>query len=146
MISVNSDYAAAGASTTSSAKSTAAVNSSTNLGKDEFLKILMTQVQNQDPLNPVDDKEFISQMATFSSLEQMMNMNTTMTKFVENQDPFTMYVNWIGKNVTFSDSDGKDQTSPVNSVKHSNGNYVLVLENGKEVSPWNVTAVSETSK
>ncbi|ATL39518.1 flagellar hook assembly protein FlgD [Bacillus velezensis] len=146
MTSVNSDYAAAGASTASSAKSTAAVNSSTNLGKDEFLKILMTQVQNQDPLNPVDDKEFISQMATFSSLEQMMNMNTTMTKFVENQDPFTMYVNWIGKNVTFSDSDGKDQTSPVNSVKHSNGNYVLVLENGKEVSPWNVTAVSETSK
>ncbi|AJC23949.1 flagellar hook assembly protein FlgD [Bacillus velezensis] len=146
MTSVNSDYAAAGASTTSSAKSTAAVNSSTNLGKDEFLKILMTQVRNQDPLNPVDDKEFISQMATFSSLEQMMNMNTTMTKFVENQDPFTMYVNWIGKNVTFSDSDGKDQTSPVNSVKHSNGNYVLVLENGKEISPWNVTAVSETSK
>nr|MDH3138550.1 flagellar hook assembly protein FlgD [Bacillus velezensis] len=146
MTSVNSDYAAAGASTTSSAKSTSAVNSSTNLGKDEFLKILMTQVQNQDPLNPVDDKEFISQMATFSSLEQMMNMNTTMTKFVENQDPFTMYVNWIGKNVTFSDSDGKDQTSLVNSVKHSNGNYVLVLENGKEVSPWNVTAVSETSK
>nr|WEY80003.1 flagellar hook assembly protein FlgD [Bacillus velezensis] len=146
MTSVNSDYAAAGASATSSAKSTSAVNSSTNLGKDEFLKILMTQVQNQDPLNPVDDKEFISQMATFSSLEQMMNMNTTMTKFVENQDPFTMYVNWIGKNVTFSDSDGKDQTSLVNSVKHSNGNYVLVLENGKEVSPWNVTAVSETSK
>lgn len=146
MTSVNSDYAAAGASTTSNAKSTSAVNSSTNLWKDEFLKILMTQVQNQDPLNPVDDKEFISQMATFSSLEQMMNMNTTMTKFVENQDPFTMYVNWIGKNVTFSDSDGKDQTSPVNSVKHSNGNYVLVLENGKEVSPWNVTAVSETSK
>ncbi|UOF69511.1 flagellar hook assembly protein FlgD [Bacillus velezensis] len=146
MTSVNSDYAAAGASTTSNAKSTSAVNSSTNLGKDEFLKILMTQVQNQDPLNPVDDKEFISQMATFSSLEQMMNMNTTMTKFVENQDPFTMYVNWIGKNVTFSDSDGKDQTSLVNSVKHSNGNYVLVLENGKEVSPWNVTAVSETSK
>ncbi|MFP3479898.1 flagellar hook assembly protein FlgD, partial [Burkholderia sp. SIMBA_057] len=108
MTSVNSDYAAAGASTTSSAKSTSAVNSSTNLGKDEFLKILMTQVQNQDPLNPVDDKEFISQMATFSSLEQMMNMNTTMTKFVENQDPFTMYVNWIGKNVTFNDSDGKD--------------------------------------
>lgn len=60
-----------------------------SLGKDEFLKILMTQVQNQDPLNPIDDKEFISQMATFSSLEQMMNLNTTMTQFVENQDPFT---------------------------------------------------------
>lgn len=67
------------------------------MGKDEFLKILMTQVQNQDPLNPIDDKEFISQMATFSSLEQMMNLNTTMTQFVENQDPFTTYVDWMGK-------------------------------------------------
>ncbi|KXZ22173.1 flagellar hook assembly protein FlgD [Bacillus nakamurai] len=141
MTSVNS-AAASGAA----AKSATAANSSTNLGKDEFLKILMTQVRNQDPLNPVDDKEFISQMATFSSLEQMMNLNKTMTSYVENQDPFTMYVNWIGKNVTWSDSDGTEQTSPVNSVKHSNGNYVLVLENGKEVSPWNVTAVSQTSK
>ncbi|KXZ14953.1 flagellar basal body rod modification protein [Bacillus nakamurai] len=141
MTSVNS---AAASSPTS--KSATAANSSTNLGKDEFLKILMTQVRNQDPLNPVDDKEFISQMATFSSLEQMMNLNKTMTSYVENQDPFTMYVNWIGKNVTWSDSDGTEQTSPVNSVKHSNGNYVLVLENGKEVSPWNVTAVSQTSK
>ncbi|MBY8912189.1 flagellar hook assembly protein FlgD [Bacillus sp. YC2] len=141
MTSVNSAAASSNA-----AKSTTAANKSTSLGKDEFLKILMTQVQNQDPLNPVDDKEFISQMATFSSLEQMMNLNTTMTKYVENQDPFTMYVNWIGKNVTWSDSDGTEQTSPVNSVKHSNGNYVLVLENGKEVSPWNVTAVSQTSK
>ncbi|WP_353618099.1 flagellar hook assembly protein FlgD [Pseudomonas sp. ISL-88] len=134
------------AASSAAAKSNAVANSSTNLGKDEFLKILMAQVQNQDPLNPVDDKEFISQMATFSSLEQMMNLNKTMTKYVENQDPFTMYVNWIGKNVTWTDSDGTEQTSPVNSVKHSNGNYVLVLENDKEVSPWNVTAVSQTSK
>ncbi|MCP6681400.1 flagellar hook assembly protein FlgD [Bacillus nakamurai] len=141
MTSVNSVAASSAA-----AKSATAANSSTNLGKDEFLKILMTQVRNQDPLNPVDDKEFISQMATFSSLEQMMNLNKTMTSYVENQDPFTMYVNWIGKNVTWSDSDGTEQTSPVNSVKHSNGNYVLVLDNGKEVSPWNVTAVSQTSK
>ncbi|MCY8455055.1 flagellar hook assembly protein FlgD, partial [Bacillus spizizenii] len=78
-------------------KTSTVKTSNSSLGKDEFLKILMTQVQNQDPLNPVDDKEFISQMATFSSLEQMMNMNKTMTQFVENQDPFTSYVDWLGK-------------------------------------------------
>jgi len=44
------------------------------MGKDQFLKILITQLQNQDPAAPMQDREFIAQMAQFSSLEQMMNM------------------------------------------------------------------------
>ncbi|OIS64651.1 flagellar basal body rod modification protein [Bacillus subtilis] len=118
-----------------------------SLGKDEFLKILMTQVQNQDPLNPVDDKEFISQMATFSSLEQIMNLNTTMTKFVENQDPFTTYVDWMGKEVSWTDGkSATDKTGAVSSVKHSKGNYYLVLDDGTEISPANVMSVGQSSK
>ena len=46
----------------------------TQLGKDEFLKILIVQLQNQDPLNPMEDKDFIAQMAQFSTLEQIQNM------------------------------------------------------------------------
>src|SRR5690606_18496979 len=49
-------------------------NVSGDLGKEEFLKILITQLQNQDPLSPVEDKEFIAQLAQFSTLEQMQNM------------------------------------------------------------------------
>ena len=48
---------------------------SSELGKDEFLKLLVTQLQNQDPLNPQDDTQFISQLAQFSALEQMTNMS-----------------------------------------------------------------------
>ncbi|WP_051533863.1 flagellar hook capping FlgD N-terminal domain-containing protein [Desulfitibacter alkalitolerans] len=49
------------------------------LGKDEFLHLLVTQLRNQNPLEPMDDKEFIAQMATFSSLEQLQNMNESVT-------------------------------------------------------------------
>mgnify|MGYP001028650741 CR=1 FL=1 len=51
-------------------------NSANNgiMGKDEFLKILITQLQNQDPASPLQDREFIAQMAQFSTLEQMLNM------------------------------------------------------------------------
>jgi len=67
------------ASTTSGSAALTGLNQS--LDKDAFLKLLITQLQNQDPLNPMDDKESIAQLAQFSSLEQMEQMNSSFTKF-----------------------------------------------------------------
>jgi len=51
-----------------------------NLGKDEFLQLLITQLQYQDPMEPMDDNEYIAQLAQFSELEQMTNMNDNLTE------------------------------------------------------------------
>lgn len=112
-----------------------------NLGKDEFLKILMTQLQNQDPLNPMDDGEFVSQMATFSSLEQMMNMAKSIDTLVESQliSPVIQYSHMIGKEVSYQayDEDSGEKldvaTSKVVAVSQKDGWAILELENGEKI-------------
>jgi len=75
---------------------------SSALGKDDFLKLLVTQLQNQDPLNPMDNTEFTAQLAQFSSLEELQNLNGAMEtlhlsqKAIHNSQSLAL----IGKNVT----------------------------------------------
>ncbi len=76
------------------------------LGKDDFLKLLVTQLKNQDPLNPTDGTEFASQLAQFSSLEQLTNLNDAIQQNMNNSYYLTQSINnslasnLVGKNVT----------------------------------------------
>lgn len=127
------------------------------LGKDDFLKILMTQLQNQDPMNPMQDKEFIAQMAQFSTLEQMTNMNSTMQQFVESQKQNTLisYNQFIGKDITWHKVTASDDplvepkieegTGKVASIQFKNGNVQLILEDGTELEPGNISKINGSS-
>ena len=68
------------------------------LGQNEFLKLLVTQMRNQDPMKPVSDTEFIAQMAQFSSLEQTKTMSADITKLRQGND-FLQATNLLGKEV-----------------------------------------------
>mgnify|MGYP001500450916 FL=1 len=127
---------------------------SSQLGKDEFLKILMAQLQNQDPLNPMEDKEFIAQMANFSSLEQMMNLSSSFEKFVANQNisPVIQYSHMIGKQVDyyrFDEDTGElvqpleKETAKVVAVSENKGYAVMELENGTKIYTDEILKVSE---
>ena len=71
------------------------------LGKDDFMKLLLAQLKNQDPLKPLDGTDFAAQLAQFSSLEQLSNMNTELKNVSVNQMTmnYAQSVNLIGKNV-----------------------------------------------
>jgi flagellar basal-body rod modification protein FlgD len=86
---------------TSSAASTQTSSATKTVGKDEFLKLLVVQLQNQDPLNPMDSTGFTSQLAQFSSLEQLTNINTSITNLASSQGSMqgTLAAGLIGKNV-----------------------------------------------
>lgn len=69
-------------------------NNNLMLGKDSFLKLLVTQLRNQDPLNPIEDKEFIAQMAQFSTLEEIQNLSKNV---LESKDELIDTINEIDK-------------------------------------------------
>ncbi len=99
-----------------------------DLGKDQFLKILITQMQNQDPLNPMDDKEFIAQMAQFTALEQMQNV----AKASQMQQATLMIGNYIKAEV--NGDDGQELIyGKVVSTREVSGEMYLKLDNGREV-------------
>jgi flagellar basal-body rod modification protein FlgD len=124
-------------------KPTTTSTGNSSLGKDEFLKILMTQLQNQDPLNPMQDKEFIAQMAQFSTLEQTTNMASMLEKFLNIQsDSLLKYSELIGKQVDWK-NDEESGSGIVKSIKQSGTEIVLELGNGEEVSSNSVIEVSK---
>lgn len=120
------------------------------LGKDDFLKILIAQLQNQDPTNPMEDRDFIAQMAQFSSLEQMVNMNKTLEGFIDAQKHSTIigYNQFLGKEVTYrkeSDSGVETSTGKVVSVQYGNNKATLILEDGTKVDPDSITKINDSS-
>ena len=124
-----------------------------NLDKDDFMKLLIAQLQNQDPTNPMKDTEFIAQMAQFSSLEQTMNLSKAFEKFAEsqNQSQMIQYNSFVGKEIKWhkvtdeKDAEGKpvvsEGTGTIMGIKYANGSVIFKMDDGQELSPGNISEV-----
>jgi len=115
---------------------TGRVNKGDSLGKDEFLKLMIVQMQNQDPLEPQADTAFIAQMAQFSSLEQMLNMNNTLL--------LNAAVSLIGSSVEWMDENGYNM-GVVNSALINNKGAVQVMIGDRAVDFNQVKVVTNDS-
>jgi flagellar basal-body rod modification protein FlgD len=124
---------------TSTDAKTNTATSTTTLGKEAFLEMLVAQLKYQDPLNPGSGTEFASQLAQFSSLEQLTNLNSSIESLAMNSNSLQA-VELIGKDVCAGE--GADQvTGTVTAVSFSDGAVYLTLNDGREVAFGDVTSV-----
>jgi flagellar basal-body rod modification protein FlgD len=118
----------------------AGTNPNAVLGKDDFLKLLVTQLQHQDPMNPMDDKDFMGQMAQFSSLEQITNLvQATQRQAFSSQ--MSQAVGLIGHEVSWVAADGTTGSGTAAKVSISDG-LIQITVGDSQVAPEEIVQVS----
>lgn len=122
-----------------------------NLDKNSFMKLLVSQLQNQDPLSPVANEDFVAQLATFSSLEQLEGLNQNVIAMIAlNQSnallsQLTQSGDLIGKEVSWQDFETQvEHTGTVESVKIVDGFAVLRID-GQDVPLGAVSEIHASS-
>lgn len=127
MASVSGTGASGGAQNSQPAESSRAPNP--NLGKEEFLRLLITQLRFQDPLKPMEDKDFIAQLAQFSSLEQMQNVAKSSDRAYS--------LSLLGKRVIAITDEGEPVIGKaVSSKTGADGHPVILLQTGTEAEDF----------
>ena len=98
------------------------------LGQDQFLKLLITQIQNQDPLEPMKDQEMVAQLAQFSTLEGIEKLNTTFSSMLS-LEQLTQGSNLVGRSVVYQGQNANDlQRGIVDGVTVQDGKLQLLVQ------------------
>jgi flagellar basal-body rod modification protein FlgD len=132
-------------STTSATPSTTGTQASGNpkagLGKDDFLKLFVAQLQHQDPMSPMDNNAMMSQMAAMSSVEQLTNLTASNARMASSLTQ-SGAVGLIGRTVTYADADGTTHTGTVEKVSTQDGSPLLTVAGADGVDPSSITQVA----
>ena len=115
-------------------------NATSGIGKDTFMKLLVAQMRQQNPLEPTDDKEMIAQMTQFSMLEQITNLATSSAASAT-AGQVNQAVSLIGHQVTYTDADGGTHSGTVDRVGFKNGSPLLTIGDATDVAPSQITEV-----
>ena len=127
--------------TTTSQAAQQARRDPTILGKDDFLKLLVSQMRYQDPLAPSDSQQWMGQMAQFTEVEQVTNIASSNDKIVSSLNR-SGTLSLIGRTVTYTGSDASDVTGQVQQVDMtSDGKATLTVDGVGGIDAGSVTQV-----
>ena len=130
-----------GATSSESSSFTTASQQSPGMGKDDFLKLLVGQLRNQNPMDPSGSEDFIQQMTMFSTLEQITNVAATGERN-EAALATQQAVDLIGRTVTYGKADGTSAQGVVERVTFDGGVPQLTIGGQTGIEPGAVTEVS----
>lgn len=99
----------------------------TTLNQEDFFKLLTAQLSAQDPLKPMDDMSFISQMASFSSLQQMEALSKSFASFSEQQG-MANASSYLGKKVTLQTESGQEKSGTASALKMEAGQIKVIVD------------------
>ena len=111
------------------------------LNTDDFIKMMLTQLQNQDPLEPAKNQELLAQMSQIGQLQTATQLQNTL-KGLTLQNQLGSAGNLIGKLVQGLDSNNENVSGLVSSVRVENNQVFLELDSGKTLSMGNVTSIA----
>jgi flagellar basal-body rod modification protein FlgD len=117
----------------SSSTDTSSTTSSSTVDYDTFLQLLIAQMKNQDPTNPMDTAEYMSQFAQLSTVEQAMQTNAKLDALLSSQS-LSQANGLIGKTVSFTDSTGASFSGKVVSVSINSDGSIATLQDGTKVA------------
>jgi flagellar basal-body rod modification protein FlgD len=120
--------------------STSGTTASPSVDKDMFLKLMVEQLKNQDPMNPTDSSQFLAQTAQFTSLEKLESMADSSAQALTAQMAFGAS-GLVGRTVTYTGADGVEATGAVGSVRFTSNGPLLGV-NGAEIDISSVTKVA----
>jgi len=118
---------------TGSTSSTGATSSRNGVDYNTFLQLLIAEMKNQDPTNPTDTSQYMSQFAQLSTVEQAMQTNTKLDSLLSSQS-LSQADGLIGKTVSFTDSTGATFTGKVASISINSNGSVATLQDGTKVA------------
>lgn len=110
-----------------------------SLGRDQFLQLLVAQLKNQNPMSPLDGADFAVQLAQFSQLENLMQLNQNLQQFAQLQQ-IVQAGALVGRRIQYQPLDNQHIRSGIISAVHLTNNGVMLKVDGEMISPLQIRA------
>lgn len=112
-----------------------------SLKEGDFLNLMMDQMKNQDPLNPADPTQYMAELASFSSLDEQIQIQETSSQTASNQAASSALA-MLGQNVTYTDSNGNPGSGTVTAVNFTSSGPTLTIGNTSGISLSQITGAT----
>lgn len=125
-------------------QSTSSGNTMGSLNEGDFLTLMMDQLKNQNPLNPADPTQYMGELASFSSLDEQMQIASSSSQSASNQAASSA-LSMLGHTVSYTDSNGSPQTGAVSSVNFTSSGPTLTIDGTSGIALSSITSANSTA-